>query len=226
MNKFIVTMAAVTTAVIATPAAAQYGSGQQYPNSGQQGSYRNGGNDGANVSARINQLQIRLQTGVQSGSITRREAMPLRQQLRALTQLQRQFAHDGLSGQERAELQRRMRNLRQGIRAADGNNQARWDNYDREDGYGRDGQWNDYANDGRYQQEQPRSGLGGIIDSVLGGGGIRVGQRVPGGLGSLQGGYRDQFRDSNDTYFRTDGRQIYQIDARSQTVVRIYPMTR
>lgn len=219
MNKFIATMAAVSALAIAAPAVAQPGYGGQ-----QQNNYR-GGNADANLSARIDQLQMRLQAGVQSGSITRQEAMPLRQQLRQLTQLQRQYARNGISGQERGDLQRRMRDLRQGIRRADGNEQARWDRYDREDGYGRDGQWSGgYADEGQYQQ--PRSGLGGVIDSVFGGGGLSVGQRASSGLYGLQGGYRDQYRDGNGAYYRTDGRQIYQIDARTQTVVRVYPMNR
>ena len=219
MNKFIATMAAVSALAIAAPAVAQPGYGGQ-----QQNDYR-GGNADVNLSARIDQLQMRLQAGVQSGSITRREARPLRQQLRQLTQIERQYARNGISGQERGELQRRMRDLRQGIRRADGNEQARWDRYDREDGYGREGQWSGgYVDEGQYQQ--PRSGLGGVIDSVFGGGGLRVGQRASSGLYGLQGGYRDQYRDGNGAYYRTDGRQIYQIDARTQTVVRVYPMNR
>ena len=219
MNKFIATMAAVSALAIAAPAVAQPGYGGQ-----QQNDYR-GGNADVNLSARIDQLQMRLQAGVQSGSITRREARPLRQQLRQLTQIERQYARNGISGQERGELQRRMRDLRQAIRRADGNDQARWDGYDREDGYGRDGRWSDYSHE-RGQYQQPRSGLGGVIDTVFGGGGLSVGQRASSGLYGLQGGYRDQYRDGNGAYYRTDGRQIYQIDARTQTVVRVYPMNR
>ena len=260
MNKFLATMAVVSVIAIAPPAAAQYPSSQQNP-------YRGGSmNADANLSARIGQLHERLQAGVRSGAITRQEAMPLRQQLRNLTRLERQYARNGISGQERGELRRRMRDLRQAIRIADGNDQARWDRYDRDDGYGRyerddgygrsdqyggndgyggydrvdanrdgyddrdynrNGRWDDDVNDRRYQPQQPaRSGLGGVFDALLGGGGLRVGQRASADLYPLQGGYRDQYRDGNGSYFRTDGRQIYQIDARSQTVVQIYPMGR
>ncbi len=38
--------------------------------------------------------------------------------------------------------------------------------------------------------------------------------------------YRNQYRDGSGVYYRSDGRNIYQIDARTQTVARIYPMTR
>jgi hypothetical protein len=249
-------MAAVSALAIAGPAFAQPGYGSQ-PYGGQPNDYRGGVSADANLSARIDQLRMRLQAGVQSGSITRSEAMPLRQQLRQLTMLERQYAANGISGQERGELQRRMRDVRQAIRRADGGDQARWNNYDREDGYGRDGSWNDnrgYAegdridtdrngyddrdldrdgrwdddlNEGRYQPQQPaRGGLGGVVDSLLGRGGLRVGQQASGDLYGLQDRYRDQYRDGNGAYYRTDGRQIYQIDARTRTVVRVYPMNR
>jgi hypothetical protein len=68
--------------------------------------------------------------------------------------------------------------------------------------------------------------LGGIIDSVLGRGSLAVGQRASGNLSALPYEYRNQYRDSNNVYFRTDGRQIYQIDARTQTVVRVHAMNR
>lgn len=240
MRTFFATMAAVSALAIAAPAAAQPGYGQQ----GQQGQYRGGGNADANFSARINQLNVRLQAGVQSGSISRREAMALRQQLSQLTQLERRYARGGYTGQERSDLNRRLRDVRIAIRTADRNNQARWGDYDREDGYGRDGRWTDddrndgrygndgrYSNDGRYpdgayEQPQPRSGLGGIVDSLLGGGGLRVGQRVSADLQVLNSRDRDQYRDGNGGYYRTDGRQIYHIDARTNTVVRVYPMNR
>lgn len=222
---------------------------------------RRGDGAGANLSARIGQLHNRLEAGIQSGSITRREAPPLRRQLRDLTMLERQYAADGIGGRERGDLQRRIVDLRQAIRFADGNDQARWDRYDREDEYGRydrygntdgdrdgyddrygdrddgrddhdDGRWEDDRNEAAYPQQPARGGLGGIIDALLGGGGVgaggglRVGQRAPAGLYGLPYAERDRYRDGNGAYYRTDGRQIYQIDARSQTVVRIHPMSR
>jgi hypothetical protein len=38
--------------------------------------------------------------------------------------------------------------------------------------------------------------------------------------------YRSRYRDGNGVYYRSDGRQIYQIDARTQTVLRIYAIDR
>ena len=68
--------------------------------------------------------------------------------------------------------------------------------------------------------------MGGIIDSIFGGGGLRVGQRASGNLYGVPYQYQDQFRDGNGYYFRSDGQRIYQIDARSNTVVRAYSMNR
>ena len=289
MNKIIIALAATTAIAAAAPAAAQYG---------------------GNIQLRTNQLQTQLQAGVQAGSISRAEAMPLREQLRALTQLERQYSRDGLSQQERSDLQGRMAALRQGIRTAarDGD-----DRYDRDDRYGdggygrdcppglakknngclppgqggrddRDGRWNDgdrygrgemmdrnrdgyddrdlnrdrriderewrmaeerYGDSDRYDRnddryddrydrdgegygdrDPQRGGIGGVIDNVLGRDSLRVGQRVSGNLGAVPYQYRTQYQDGNGVYYRSDSRSIYQIDARSDTVLRIYALNR
>jgi hypothetical protein len=63
---------------------------------------------------------------------------------------------------------------------------------------------------------------------VLGGGTLRVGQRVDANarLGAVPYEYRDQYRDGNGVYYRADNRAIYQIDSRNDVVLRIYPMRR
>ena len=304
MKKILLSMAAISALAIGAPAAAQY------QNQGQSNGYYQNDVNG-NVAARIGQLQARIQAGVQSGAISRQEAQPLRQQLRQLRDLERRYSVNGLSGQERADLQQRIRNLRQQIQFAEGgqgrfgnqrygdddrrygnddrrygagnwidrnrdgfddrdfdrdgrmdddrygsrdrvdrdrdgyddrdyDRSGRWnddrygrsdridrnrDGYDDRD-YDRDGRWDDNVNDGRYEQPAQRGGIGGIIQNIFGGGGLRVGQRVSGNLGGVPYEYRDRFRDGNGVYYRSDGRQIYQIDARSQTVIRVFPMSR
>ncbi|HZG09546.1 MAG TPA: hypothetical protein VEZ70_11265 [Allosphingosinicella sp.] len=311
MNKFMIALAATTAFAAAAPAAAQYGGG-------------------SNIQLRTDQLQAQLQAGVQSGAITRAEAMPLREQLRQLVQLERQYSRDGLNAQERSTLQARMANLRQGIRMAERNGDGRYNDGRYNDGrYGdgryddgracppglekknngclppgqvgrddRDNRWNEqdrygrtqmmdrnrdgyddrdlnrdgriderewrmaeqrYGTDGRYDdrdprnddrygrgddrygrdddrygrdddryenRDAPRGGIGGVIDNLLGGGGLRVGQRVSGNLGPVPSEYRNQYRDGNGVYYRSDNRAIYQIDARTDTVVRIYSLNR
>lgn len=262
MRTIILGLAAGSALAVASPAAAQYATQNTSQNGyGQNGNGQNGYgvNAGADFSARIEQLRTRIQAGVQSGAISRTEAPPLREQLRALTQLQRQYTVGGLTSQERSTLQQRLRDLRQQVRTADGRGgygQSDDDNYgqsygrqpvqiDRNrDGFddrdlNRDGRWDDdernrtggtYDDDDQYEQPAQRGGIGGLIDNVLGRGGtadtLRVGQRATSGLYALPSQYRNQYRDTNSAYFRTDGRQIYQIDARSQTVVRIYAMVR
>jgi hypothetical protein len=101
----------------------------------------------------------------------------------------------------------------------------------------RDGRWDDDVQAGRYQgQGGPiesgdwivdtnagaRGGVQGLFDTVLGTGGLRVGQRVTGNLYAVPREYRDEFRDRDDVYFRYDGSRIYEVDARNETIVRVY----
>ena len=75
-----------------------------------------------------------------------------------------------------------------------------------------------------------RGGIAGIFDDIFGGDDcvdqLRVGARVSGNLGAVPSAYRYRYRDGNGVYYRSDGRQIYQIDARTETVLRIYAMNR
>ena len=112
----------------------------------------------------------------------------------------------------------------------DGNRDGRWDVDSRYDS-NRDGYDDrDHDRDGRWDNDQDRVAdrgvVGQILDRVTGNGGLRVGQRVSADLGGVPYAYRTQYRDSDNVYYRSDGRQIYQIDARTQTVVRIYAMNR
>jgi hypothetical protein len=295
MKKIIIALAATTILGVAAPASAQ--------------------SLGANLDVRINQLQADLQAGVRSGAITRNEAMPLRQQLRQLRDLERHYAQGGFSRGERNELHSRIVSLRQSIamaaRTGDGRyGDGRYDRDDRDGRYGRDcppglekrnngclppgqvgrddrdGRWSDgdrwnsrermdrnrdgyddrdlnrdgriddrewriaqerfeddrrYDRDGdryedrddryedRYEdREQRRGGLGGIVDGLLGRDTLRVGQRVSANarLGPVPYEYRSRFRDGGGVYYRSDGRSIFEIDARTDVVLRIYGMSR
>ena len=281
MKHILMSMAAVTALAIGAPAMAQSGGYAQA---------------NADIGSRILQLRTRIQTGVQQGTISRQEAQSLRIELRALSRLERSYSRDGLSGQERADLQQRMRTLRRQIRVAEGgrgmgrdfddddgyrdsdrvdnnrdgwddrdtdrdgrwddnandridNNRDGWDDRDTDrdgrwddnvddridnnrDGWDdrdtdRDGRWDDNVDDGRYENDnRPGGVIGQVLDSVLGGGGLRVGQRVSGNLYAVPSEYRDQYRDGGGVYYRADQRRIYQIDARTHTVLRVYAMSR
>ncbi len=197
------------------------------------------------MSARIEQLRERIEAGVELGAISRREAVSLRSSLRSLTQLERRYSRNGLNNEERQELQSRLRSLRQEVRQADNGAQGRYEDWDRQGGrdddryddrdgsrddgrgYDRDEGRYDDVDDG-YREREQRGGLGGVIDGVLGRNSatLQIGQRAPSDLYGVPFEYRDRYRDTNQSYYRSDGRQIYQIDARTQAVVRIHTMNR
>lgn len=220
MNRILLSMAAMGAIAVAAPAAAQTGWNNGYA----------GG--GVGISNQIAQLDARISAGVRSGVISRSEARDLRMDLRELRQLERQYSYNGLTQAERQDLRMRLRELREDIRLADNGR------YDRDNRFGN---WNDDYDDdvytgrgGPYEQSydyacENRGGIGGVIDNVLGRdncGTLRVGARATGNLYSVPPQYRYQFRDGNGVYYRSDGRAIYQIDARTHTVLRVYAMDR
>lgn len=284
MNKIMIALAATAAIAVAAPAAAQ--------------------SVGADFEVRTEQLQSRLEAGLRSGAISRAEAVPLREQLRQLTRLERQYARGGLNAAERADLRTRSASLRQNIAMAARGGDDRWGrDRDRDDRFGRDcppglekrdngclppgqvgrdgrdGRWEDgrsagrgdmvdrnrdgyddrdlnrdrriderewriaqsYGDrDGRYDRDDDRydrddrnndrdtrrGGIGGAVDGLLGRDTLRVGQRVTADarLGAVPAEHRDHYRDGSGAYYRSDGRAIYQIDARSHTVLRVFAM--
>ncbi|HYG48782.1 MAG TPA: hypothetical protein VD846_12690 [Allosphingosinicella sp.] len=223
MNKILLSMAAVGAIAVAAPAASQ-----TWNNANAGG--------GMGISNRIAQLDARISAGISSGEISRAEARNLRMELRQLRRLEQQYSYNGLTQAERQDLRARLRNLREDIRVADNGR------YDRDNRFGA---WNDpfYNNDGYTGQGGPyqepydahcetntRGGIGGLIDGVLGRNdndcAVRVGARAPSNLYAVPSHLRYQFRDGNGVYYRSDGRNVYQIDARTQTVLRVYSMDR
>jgi hypothetical protein len=115
--------------------------------------------------------------------------------------------------------------LRQDVRIADGRRGL--------DRYSYDDERYEYGN-GRYTgtggpYEEigcDNRGLSGVVNSLVGNSCLRVGERVSGNLGSVPYQYRDRYRDGGGVYYRSDGRSIYRIDARTSTILDIYPMGR
>lgn len=240
MKIILLSCTAALGAFVAAPAAAQY-----YPDNNQ--SYYSGSNSHANdnLSMHIGRLQARLDDGIRSGSITRREATPIRRQISQLYSLERQYRATGMSGQDRAMFQQRIRTVRQALRRADDGAQGRYSQWDREENqwdyradgriganrdgwderdHDRDGRWDNGSNYGYQTQPAQPGGIAGIINSVLGGGVLRAGQPAPANLYGVPYQYQGQYRDGNGVYYRSDGRSIYQIDARTRTVIRAFPM--
>jgi hypothetical protein len=223
MNKILLSMAAMGAIAVAAPAASQ--------------TWSNANAGGAmGISNRIAQLDARISAGISTGEINRTEGRSLRMQVRQLRQLERQYSYNGLTQSERDDLRSRLRELREDVQIADNGR------YDRDTRYGN---WNDpyYNNDvytgqgGPYEQPydtycdtNTRGGIGGLIEGVLGRNNsncaARVGSRAPSNLYSVPSHLRYQFRDGNGVYYRSDGRNVYQIDARTQTVLRVYSTDR
>ena len=155
---------------------------------------------------RIGQLQSRLDAGIRAGTIDRREAWRLRRQITDLSRLEHQYSYNGFSREERFDLQRRLRDVRAELQVADSGS---WDRYDR---YGRD---DDYYGRSAY------TGRGGPLNDWIG---LLIGQRATSNLGMVPGVYRDRYRDRSDVYYRSDGRMIYEIDARTNIVLNAYPV--
>jgi hypothetical protein len=184
--------------------------------------------------ARMGQLETRLNAGIRAGTIDRREAVRLRNELTQLQRMERQYSRGGISGHQHADLQQRIGALRQQIRIADRGSydryerRADWAEYDGH--YGQGGVYDPYGQ-GAYQDPcAARGGIGGFIEGIFGGGGgsdcLQVGQRVSGNLYGVPSELRHQYRDGGGVYYRSDGRVIYGIDARTHTVVRVYPIHR
>jgi hypothetical protein len=231
MQKLLIALAAGSAIAVAAPAAAQYSS--------QVGAQADvNARAGIGIERQIARLDERLYAGIQSGAIDRTEARNLRTQLRALNRVQTQYSRNGITQQERADLQARLRTLRQQFRMADGGGNGRWADNDG-DGYNDQGVYTGqgtYSGQGGAYEEveactRSRSGgvLGGVLGGILGGGRddcVGVGERAPANLSALPYELRGQFRDGNGIAYRTDGQRIYQIDLRTNTVLRVYAAER
>ena len=131
MKKVLLSLAAVAAVSAALPAAAQpYGHAY-----GQRG-YDQRGYDQRSwtpIEVRLERLHDRIQRGVQNGRLTRREAQGLRMEFRDLVQRERVYGRDGLSWQERADLEARFDRLSARIRWERRDDDRRYSRDDRDD---------------------------------------------------------------------------------------------
>ena len=254
MNKIIIALAATTAFAGAAPAAAQYGAGGNGQiRSGQlqmqlQAGVRSGAISRAEAMPLREQLTqlTRLERLYARNGISGRERADLQHRINTLRQGIRmaERSGDGRFGRDDDRNDRDDRYSRgddrndrydrnnDGWDDRDGNRDGRWDvearNDSNRDGWDdrdrdRDGRWD---NDDGYRQSEGRGVVGQILDRVTGSGGLRVGQQASADLGAVPYAYRSEYRDDASAYYRSDGRQIYQIDPRTRTVVRIYAMNR
>jgi len=199
MKRLLMTMAAASALSVGAPAAAQYARGD--------------------VQAGVQQLQMELQTGIRSGAISRREAMPLAEQIRQIDDYARVNGRDGLNGRERMYLRQRIANLRQHILYAEQTGDGRDQRYGRADGYG---QAEGYGRADRYDGNRAYGASdGSYARGQEDGGYLRVGERISENFGEMPDRYRDRYRDSEASYYRYDRGNVYQVDARTNLILRI-----
>ncbi|HEX4737715.1 MAG TPA: hypothetical protein VH331_09145 [Allosphingosinicella sp.] len=93
------------------------------------------------------------------------------------------------------------------------------------DQYGRgdDERDDSYRNDGRDNRDD---GYDRDDSDDQGGYGLRVGERAGSGLYGVPNAYRTRFRDGGGVYYRYGNGNVYQIDARTGVVLRIYAIER
>ncbi len=208
MKQTLLAMTAIAAVAAAAPAAGQY---------------RDRYDLDTRFDLRIEQLDNRIDAGVRAGTISGREAWRLRQQLRAIDRLEDRYALGGYSRAERMDLQQRIGNLRQDVRVADRGVGDRYERY---------GYWDDaYTGRGGPLEEivcERRDGIGGFFDALTG---RRercfvVGDRVSGDLYAVPYEYRSRYRDAGGVYYRSDGRFVYGIDARTNRVVEVHRVPR
>jgi hypothetical protein len=217
MKRLLYSMSALAALAVTAPAAAQYSTPYSSPYSTRDTTRVM---TAADFRDRIDQLEFRLNADIQSGAVTAGEERDLRLRIADMRRLLRQYSYNGLSWQESRDLQTRLRDTRQQIRLADNGR------YDRYNGYGN---WDDryYGRGGPIETSDAcadRGGLQGVFNGLLGRSCYRVGDRVTRNLYQVPSQYRGQYRDNAYTYFRSDGRLIYEIDVNTGRVINSWDM--
>jgi hypothetical protein len=114
MKKILLSIAAVSAiAAAAVPAMA---SAQAYGPDRGPDRYDRGPDRGYGQGDRVARLDQRIDMGIRSGSLTRNEAWRLKGDLRETARLQARYSRNGLSGWERADLDRRFDRISAQIR--------------------------------------------------------------------------------------------------------------
>ena len=110
MKKFTILLASVAAAAAAVPAVATAAPAPDY-------GFVQGG-AWQNINARQNRIEARINQGIRSGALTRREAVQLRAQFRAIANLEARYRYSrpGLTMAERRDLDRRFDALERSIR--------------------------------------------------------------------------------------------------------------
>ncbi|HYE27687.1 MAG TPA: hypothetical protein VEA61_05580 [Allosphingosinicella sp.] len=223
MRTIFPTLAALAAIAVATPAAAQPW--------GDHGESDHG--------TRSGELQMQIDAGVRSGSISRSELPPLRHGLFELVRLERQYGPGGISGREHATLQQRSAALRQQIDRAEQTRTRRYGAIGRGDREGRMAWEASYDRDHRaaWNERYDRERLAawnarfGADDLISGerfdrpnrgdrfNGDVRIGQRYSARMVALPAEYRIEYPDTDRFYHGFDNGRIYRVDRSTSLIL-------
>ena len=119
MKTIVIALAALTALGAAAPAAAQYGQydrGYDRYDRGYNHRYDRDHRRFMSINERQARLERRIEQGIRNGQLTRYEAARLRREFRRIAYLENRYRSNGLSGWERADLDRRFDALQAQIR--------------------------------------------------------------------------------------------------------------
>jgi opacity protein-like surface antigen len=125
----LATLAAATLAGAAGAAAAQQPYGYGYENHNGY-AYGHRWEDMGNINRRQAEIDRRIEWGIRNGSLTGREAWELRAESRDLARLEARYRYNGMSGWERADLDRRLDRLENRVYRQAHDDDRRWDRDD------------------------------------------------------------------------------------------------
>lgn len=133
MRKVLISLGLASVALAAVPAAAQgygynngYGYDRGYNNYGRgNGDFRENYRDGARQE--LWQLSQRVERGIRSGDLNRREADYFRREISQLRYLDQRYSYGGYDWRERQQLDQRIDRLRQQLRYERNDGDRRWD---------------------------------------------------------------------------------------------------
>ena len=209
MKKHLMVAAAIAAFAPAAPASAQLSDIVQ---EGVQGLFGGGG-----ISSRLARLESQIRISFQRGEISEREAARLQNELIGLSELERSYRINGLSRQERFDLQQRLQMLERRIERARFN---RHDRFDDDDRFDRGDRRFDRGNR-RFERSDCPPGLAKKNNGCLPPGQAKKRDRFNSQFDDRRAFERDRLRDTDRFIYRQDGNRILQIDRRTGQVVRI-----
>jgi hypothetical protein len=120
VKTMIITLAAATALTAGAAAAQPYGWGRE-------------DSRWTSIDRRQEQIAFRIDQGLRSGQLTRREAYSLRMEFNQIARLEARYRINGLSNWERADLDRRLDMLTSELRMARRDDDRRYGYLDRDD---------------------------------------------------------------------------------------------